>query len=182
MSSRAISATMGAAPVPVPPPSPAVMHTMSAPERASRISLRLSSAARQPMAGSAPAPRPLVRSSPMWMVLSASERSRACRSVLMAMNSTPLMPSSTIRLTALFPPPPTPTTFMLARNSDPRFVGMFVLQKCAAFIVRRDARGLSSYHAYHTTLRLIRNLKSAISCVIGDRNIDIYNFSFIFLE
>ena len=30
-SSRAMRATIGAAPVPVPPPSPAVMNTMSAP-------------------------------------------------------------------------------------------------------------------------------------------------------
>ena len=36
--SRAISAMTGAAPVPVPPPSPAVMNTMSAPRTISSIS------------------------------------------------------------------------------------------------------------------------------------------------
>ena len=40
-SSRAICATMEAPPVPVPPPMPAVMKTMSAPERISWISCRL---------------------------------------------------------------------------------------------------------------------------------------------
>ncbi len=41
----ATSAITGAAPVPVPPPSPAVTKTMSAPFRASLISSRLSFAA-----------------------------------------------------------------------------------------------------------------------------------------
>ena len=40
---------------------------------------------------------------------------RACASVLIAMNSTPLSPSSIMRLTALTPPPPIPTTLMTAR-------------------------------------------------------------------
>src|SRR5688500_15310640 len=35
-------------------------------------------------------------------------------SVLATMNSTPLRPTSTIRLTALLPPPPTPITLILA--------------------------------------------------------------------
>ena len=77
ISSRAISAMMGAAPVPVPPPSPAVTKTMSASASASRISARDSSAAWQPTSGFAPAPRPRVSSSPMWMVLSASDIRRA---------------------------------------------------------------------------------------------------------
>ena len=111
----AISATTGAAPVPVPPPSPAVTKTMSAPAKASRISLRDSSAAWQPTSGLAPAPRPRVSSSPIWTVRSASHMSNAWRSVLMAINSTPLTPASTIRFTALVPPPPTPTTFITAR-------------------------------------------------------------------
>jgi hypothetical protein len=41
--------------------------------------------------------------------------SSACASVLMAMNSTPLRPTSIIRLMALTPPPPMPTTLMTAR-------------------------------------------------------------------
>ena len=56
----AISAITGAAPVPVPPPSPAVTKTMSAPFSASLISSRDSAAAPWPTSGLAPAPRPLV--------------------------------------------------------------------------------------------------------------------------
>ncbi len=121
ISSRAISATMGAAPVPVPPPSPAVTNTMSASASASRISARDSSAAWQPTEGSAPAPRPLVSSSPMWIVLSASDIRSAWRSVFTAMNSTPRTPVSTMRLTALVPAPPTPTTLITARWSPEKF-------------------------------------------------------------
>ena len=111
----AMSATMGAAPVPVPPPSPAVMNTMSAPARASAMSSRDSSAALRPTSGLAPAPKPRVRSVPMCTLMSASEIARACASVLIATNSTPRIPSSIMRLTALVPPPPTPTTLMTAR-------------------------------------------------------------------
>ena len=56
----AISAITGAAPVPVPPPSPAVTNTMSAPLSASLMSSRDSAAAPWPICGLAPAPRPLV--------------------------------------------------------------------------------------------------------------------------
>ena len=56
----AISATTGAPPVPVPPPIPAVMKTMSAPCSASSISGRCSSAASRPTSGSLPAPSPRV--------------------------------------------------------------------------------------------------------------------------
>ena len=113
--SRAILATTGAAPVPVPPPSPAVTKTMSAPSSAAVISSMWSSAALRPTAGSAPAPRPCVSSRPMSSFVSASDMSRACASVLTAMNSTPLRPTSIIRFTALTPPPPTPTTLITAR-------------------------------------------------------------------
>jgi hypothetical protein len=41
--------------------------------------------------------------------------SRAWASVLMAMNSTPFNPTSIMRLTALTPPPPMPTTLITAR-------------------------------------------------------------------
>ena len=105
----------GAAPVPVPPPSPAVTNTMSAPFSASFSSSRLSSAAERPTFGSAPAPRPRVTFAPIWIFTSASDISSACASVLTAMNSHPESPASTIRLTALEPPPPTPTTLMSAR-------------------------------------------------------------------
>ena len=76
-SSRATWATTGAAPVPVPPPSPAVTKTMSAPSRDSRMSSWWSSAALRPMLGSAPAPRPRVRSRPMSSLVSASDMRRA---------------------------------------------------------------------------------------------------------
>ena len=46
---------------------------------------------------------------------SASLINSAWASVLMAMNSTPLRPASIIRLTALTPPPPMPTTLITAR-------------------------------------------------------------------
>jgi hypothetical protein len=111
----AISATTGAPPVPVPPPFPAVMNTMSAPLRISSISSRCSSAAWRPTSGSLPAPRPRVSSRPMSSFASASLISSAWASVLMAMNSTPLRPASIILLTALTPPPPIPTTLITAK-------------------------------------------------------------------
>ena len=63
--SRAISATTGAAPVPVPPPMPAVMNTMSVFSSALAIWLRLSSAALRPTSGLEPAPLPPVSFSPI---------------------------------------------------------------------------------------------------------------------
>ena len=66
-SSLAHCATIGAAPVPVPPPMPAVTNTMSEPFRAFSISSRLSRAAFSPISGLAPAPSPLVSFSPMRM-------------------------------------------------------------------------------------------------------------------
>ena len=44
-----------------------------------------------------------------------AEVAKACASVFIAMNSTPLRPCSIIRLTALTPPPPIPTTLITAR-------------------------------------------------------------------
>ena len=114
-SSRAISATIGAPPVPVPPPSPAVTNTMSEPLIASFSSSRLSVAAAFPTSGFAPAPRPRVDSAPMWTFMSASTTRSAWASVFAAMKSTPLRPASTMRLTAFDPPPPTPTTLITAR-------------------------------------------------------------------
>ena len=63
--SLAMSATMGAAPVPVPPPIPAVMNTMSASSRALEIWVRFSSADLRPTSGSLPAPCPPVSFSPI---------------------------------------------------------------------------------------------------------------------
>ncbi len=77
ISSLAISAITGAAPVPVPPPSPAVTKTMSAPFSASLMSSRLSAAAPPPISGLAPAPSPLVSWWPIESLMSASQACRA---------------------------------------------------------------------------------------------------------
>ncbi len=116
--SFAISATIGAAPEPVPPPNPAVMNTMSEPSRASAIFSLSSSAARCPIVASPPAPRPRVILSPMRILCGASDWSSACASVLQAMNSTPIISARIIRLTALLPPPPTPKTRIRAKFSE----------------------------------------------------------------
>ena len=109
-SSRAIWATIGAAPVPVPPPAPAAMNTMSEPRSMALMRSYSSRAAWRPSSGFDPDPRPRVMRSPMCSVWSAADCCRDCRSVLMAMNSTPAISASTMRLTALTPAPPTPTT------------------------------------------------------------------------
>ena len=69
----------------------------------------------RPTSGSLPAPRPRVSWRPMSSLRSASLISSAWASVLAAMNSTLRSPESIMRLTALTPPPPTPTTLMTAR-------------------------------------------------------------------
>ena len=61
----AISATTGAAPVPVPPPIPHVTNTMSASFIISLISSLFSSTALAPISGLAPAPSPFVSFSPI---------------------------------------------------------------------------------------------------------------------
>ena len=63
--SFAVAATIGAAPVPVPPPIPAVTNTISAPLNTSATSDLLSSADCAPISGFAPAPNPLVIFSPI---------------------------------------------------------------------------------------------------------------------
>src|SRR5690606_27298885 len=73
-----------------------------------------SSAAFSPISGLAPAPRPLVRWSPIWIRTSARLVASTCASVLAATNSTPLRPVSIMRFTALLPPPPSPMTLMTA--------------------------------------------------------------------
>ncbi len=111
-SERAMRATTGAPPVPVPPPSPAVTKTMSAPRSTSSIS---SAWPRRPSCrprGRGPS-RPRVSSRPTSSLTSALGMRSAWASVLMAMNSTPLRPTTIIRLTAFTPPPPMPTTLIL---------------------------------------------------------------------
>ena len=109
-SSRAMRAMTGAAPVPVPPPAPAVMKIMSEPLSMALMRSYSSIAEARPSSGFEPEPRPRVSCAPMCSVSWAIDCCSDCRSVLTAMNSTPLTSASTMRLTALEPPPPTPTT------------------------------------------------------------------------
>src|SRR5215469_4801393 len=113
-SSRATCATTGAAPVPVPPPMPAVMNSMSHPSTSSTMRSRSSIAAWRPTSGSAPAPRPLVILQPICSAVLTLACFSAWLSVLMHMNSTPSIPAVTMCATALPPPPPTPITLMIA--------------------------------------------------------------------
>src|SRR5438093_6951696 len=102
-------ATTGAPPVPVPPPIPAVIKTISAPIRCSRSSSSLSKVERFPTSGFAPAPSPLVRELPSCTLLCARLTRKACASVLAAMKSAPIKPAAIMVLTALPPAPPMPT-------------------------------------------------------------------------
>ena len=89
--SRASLAMTGDAPVPVPPPMPAVMKIIFVPASSSccRISGSVSTAARRPFSGSLPAPRP---SLPRHIFSSTGLLSSACRSVLHTMKVTPRIP------------------------------------------------------------------------------------------
>src|SRR4029077_16345565 len=69
--SFASSATMAADPMPVPPPMPAVMNTMSESWTTAESSVRLSSAASRPRVQSPPAPGPRVPFVPIWPLTSA---------------------------------------------------------------------------------------------------------------
>ena len=60
--SLAILAITGAAPVPVPPPIPAVINSMCAPSIEARMSASAISAASRPFSGLLPAPNPVVPS------------------------------------------------------------------------------------------------------------------------
>src|SRR5436190_13058769 len=113
-SSFATLAMIGAAPVPVPPPMPAVMKIMSASPRYSRSRSTSSWAARLPTSGLPPAPSPRVSFSPSCILIGARLALRACASVLAAMKSTPGKPAAIMVFTALPPPPPIPTTLIRA--------------------------------------------------------------------
>ena len=81
--SFAILATTGAAPVPVPPPIPAVMNTISVSSLKSDFMLSaLASAHWRPTSGTLPAPRPWVISWPRSSLLGTGESFSACSSVL----------------------------------------------------------------------------------------------------
>ena len=104
-------AITGAAPVPVPPPIPAVMKTMRVPSsNILLISSRLSSAISRPFAGLLPAPSP---SSPNCRRTGTGESMSAMRSVLQTSKRTSRIPSLYMCATALPPPPPTPITFII---------------------------------------------------------------------
>ncbi|MCY1368159.1 hypothetical protein D9M69_551260 [compost metagenome] len=124
--SFATRAMTGAAPVPVPPPMPAVMKSMCAPAMASRIESTATSAASRPLSGLLPAPRPVV---PSWMVLCAALRESDCASVLAQMNSTPCTLRAIMCSTALPPPPPTPMTLIWVPrlNSSTSIISMLMV-------------------------------------------------------
>ena len=116
--SRAACAMIGAAPVPVPPPMPAVIKHMCAPARWSTICSMLSSAAAAPTDARAPAPRPSVTFTPSWIFDGAPDCCNACASVLAITNSTPSRAFSIMLSTALPPAPPTPKTVMRGLRSS----------------------------------------------------------------
>ena len=107
-------AIIGEAPVPVPPPIPAVMKTMSASPRTSLIWSRSSIAASFASWGLPPEPKPLDIPSPIWSFVGASDLLRSWKSVFTVMNSTSLSPLLIMVLTAFPPAPPVPTTLILA--------------------------------------------------------------------
>ena len=106
----AIPATTGAAPVPVPPPIPAVTNTIFVPSLSSCSSCStFVSASERPTSGLLPAPRP----APSCTFTGTSMLASCLLSVLQAANVTPSMPSLYMLFTALQPPPPTPITLMM---------------------------------------------------------------------
>ena len=110
----ATPAMMGAAPVPVPPPIPAVTNTIFVPSFSNlRICSMLSSAAFLPTDGFAPAPNPV---SPKGIFMGTGELANDFESVLQTANVTLSIPSLYMFLTALQPPPPTPITLMMSRE------------------------------------------------------------------
>ena len=115
--SLATRAITGAAPVPVPPPIPAVMKSMFVPSSLSIISCLVSSAEDLPISGWEPAPNPLVTWTPNCIFESLKDLDRACASVLAATNSTPDNPDWIILLIALPPAPPTPNTVIFGLSS-----------------------------------------------------------------
>ena len=124
--SLATRAITGAAPVPVPPPMPAVMKSMCAPSMAAADVVHRRLGRSRPLSGLLPAPRPLV---PSWMILCALLRVSACASVLAQTNCTPCTPCSIMCATALPPPPPTPITLICVPwlNSSTSIISMVIL-------------------------------------------------------
>ena len=116
--SFAMRAMTGAAPVPVPPPIPAVMNTILVPSfNCSLISSILSSAASRARSGRLPAPSPCVMLRPSCSFTGTGDSANAWLSVLQRTNVTSCMPSRYMWFTALPPPPPTPITLMILGES-----------------------------------------------------------------
>ena len=114
-------AMTGAAPVPVPPPIPAVMNVILVPSSSMALmSSRVSSAASRAFSGTLPAPSP---SLPSWMCTGTGEALSACASVLHSTKLTSCMPSLYMWFTALPPPPPTPMTLMMLTFSGTSKIG-----------------------------------------------------------
>ena len=95
--SLVMRAMVGAAPVPVPPPMPAVMNTILVPSFSIFLtSSMLSSVASLALLGRFPAPSP---SCPSCSLMGTGDSSSALRSVLHTTNATSWMPSRYIWLT-----------------------------------------------------------------------------------
>ena len=109
--SFAMPAMTGAAPVPVPPPIPQVMNTISvSSSNKELIAAKLVSAASLPFSGFPPTPSP---SSPNWIFTGISACAKAWLSVLQMAKRTLCTPCLYMFSTALLPPPPTPITLIM---------------------------------------------------------------------
>ena len=109
-----IFAMIGAPPVPVPPPIPAVINAILVFTSSMRfISSNDSSVACLPISGLAPTPRPCVRCGASWIRLGIALLANACASVLQIIKLQPSITWLCMWLTALPPPPPTPITFIM---------------------------------------------------------------------
>ena len=125
--SLAILATTGAAPVPVPPPIPAVINTISVSCNTDLIFISSSSADFLPISGFAPAPSPLVILSPIFTFFWARFVAKSWASVFTATNSTPWSPSWIILLSALFPHPQTPNTLIFAPGINSGIISLITI-------------------------------------------------------
>ena len=121
----AIPAMTGAAPVPVPPPMPAVTNAILVPSFSSRwMSSWVFCASLLPTSGLAPAPKPLF---PSMIFTGTGDLDSDWLSVLQTAKLTFTIPSEYIFLTALHPPPPTPITlmiFLVVSSVCPKSIGV----------------------------------------------------------
>ncbi len=130
-------AITGAAPVPVPPPIPAVMNAILVPSFSMFFILSIVSiAAWRARSGLLPAPSPSV---PSCKCAGTGESLSACASVLQSTKDTSCMPSRYMWFTALPPPPPTPMTlimlFSLFGSPKSRISGFCVSVFCVLLLL-----------------------------------------------